>query len=216
MKKSLQNGTSTSLCHPMTVCRHDRSISEPINTFRYVKIAPDPSTIFPHTALDDAYISEGTKQPAPTTLNSGRQLLDPKNFLAAQNGSQKSSKQARPRAEAPTAQLLEPDRPAIARPDPVAEAEHGLANYIERLHGVSDRTERPAKRQKVQDEDEHKKKAQDIAIRGGGDLGEYVKEKRKEGMQEAIANGIVDLTERKYLAESSWLPSLILHSQRRR
>ena len=151
---------------------------------------------------------QGAKQAAPTTMNSGRQFLDPKSFLTGQKEAQKlskSSQQPQPKPKLLAAQLQNEDHRAHAQPDPAAEAEQGLTSYIEKLHGVTDRTERPAKRQKIQDEPSPRKKAQDIAIRGGGDLGEYVREKRKEGAQEAMANGVVDLTDCKWPSETSAL-----------
>ena len=122
-------------------------------------------------------ITDSKKLPVPTSLSSGRQLLDPKNFV---KGSQQAQSPNQTQEEEKDAQALE--------------AEQGLATYIERLHGVKDRSERPVKRQKIQDEAEAGKKAQEVNIRSGGDLGQYVRDKQKEGAQEAMADGIVDLT----------------------
>lgn len=76
---------------------------------------------------------------------------------------------------------------------------------IEGLHNIGERDDRPAKRQKTSqagDEDLVKYNQKGTADRmgGTGELGSYIKEKRKEGLDEhgpvipALASHVVDLT----------------------
>ena len=74
----------------------------------------------------------------------------------------------------------------------------GMGNLIERVHGITQREERPRKRQKTginPDEDDEQKKA---TFQGGGkgtEIGEYMREKRKEAQADSGSNGtVIDLT----------------------
>ncbi|KAB8337248.1 hypothetical protein FH972_021550 [Carpinus fangiana] len=78
------------------------------------------------------------------------------------------------------------------------------SSMLERLHNVQDRQDQPRKRLKVDsnqeddDEVEVQKKAQHSSRGGGGDLGKYVEEKRKQGLRDNPQAAIVDLTSEKY------------------
>jgi SNF2 family DNA or RNA helicase len=85
------------------------------------------------------------------------------------------------------------------------EREQGMSSLIERFHNVEKRSDRPAKRQKQEptagDEDDlvNVKQKGDTEVRGGtGDLGAYLKAKRKEGIEQDGAlntmSHVVDLT----------------------
>ena len=71
----------------------------------------------------------------------------------------------------------------------------GIGNLIERVHNVTQREERPQKKQKTEafDDDEDKK-----TFSGGGkggEIGEYMRQKKKEGLNESgPAAAVVDLT----------------------
>ena len=72
----------------------------------------------------------------------------------------------------------------------------GMGSLIERIHNVSQREERPQKKQKIEtfeDDDKYKK---NFAGGGkGGEIGEYIKQKKKEGIEEDGSSAtIVDLT----------------------
>jgi len=72
----------------------------------------------------------------------------------------------------------------------------GIGSMIERMHGVVPGDERPLKKQKVEADLDDAKKANFQGGGKGGELSTYVKEKRKEGIDEsgAAPSSIVDLT----------------------
>ncbi|KAI9789179.1 MAG: hypothetical protein M1816_006313 [Peltula sp. TS41687] len=75
----------------------------------------------------------------------------------------------------------------------------GFGGLIEKIHGVSTREDRPQKRQKREHENEEDKvDKQKAAFPGGGKggvIGEYMRQKKEEGKQEAANSGTyVDLT----------------------
>lgn len=89
----------------------------------------------------------------------------------------------------------------------------GMGSLIERVHNVSQREERPQKRQKVETfEDESEKKAIHGGGGKGGEIGEYLKQKKKEGIEESGAvSSVVDLTggekillQEKTLTTNTW------------
>ncbi|CZS92108.1 related to helicase-like transcription factor protein [Rhynchosporium agropyri] len=65
----------------------------------------------------------------------------------------------------------------------------GMGNMLERMHQVTDRSMVPQKRRKINDEQDNHRKAEFNGGGKGGPLGEYMREKRKEGQQESMANG---------------------------
>lgn len=74
----------------------------------------------------------------------------------------------------------------------------GMGSLIETLHNVSQREERPQKRSKVEKDQfavEEDKKIKFIGGGKGGEVGVYLKEKKKQGIAESgPANTVVDLT----------------------
>ena len=69
-------------------------------------------------------------------------------------------------------------------------ATNGMGNMLERMHGVTDRSMVPQKRRKMNEEQENQRKAEFSGGGGkGGPIGEYMREKRKQGQQEGMANG---------------------------
>jgi hypothetical protein len=77
----------------------------------------------------------------------------------------------------------------------------GISSLIEQVHNVSTRTERPSKRRRI----EHTNDAIDAtkpAFSGGGkggEIGEYMRQKRKQGQEEnKTGSSFVDLTVGKF------------------
>ncbi|EPE31291.1 P-loop containing nucleoside triphosphate hydrolase [Glarea lozoyensis ATCC 20868] len=72
----------------------------------------------------------------------------------------------------------------------------GMGSMLDRLHNVADRSMVPQKRRKVVDDrEEDKKKAEFSGGGKGGILGQYMQDQRKEGHDQAVANGkVVDIS----------------------
>lgn len=73
----------------------------------------------------------------------------------------------------------------------------GMGRLIERVHNVSRREERPQKKakNKIFDEDDKDNKAAFGGGGKGGEIGEYMRQKKKEGLEESgTVNAVVDLT----------------------
>ena len=74
----------------------------------------------------------------------------------------------------------------------------GMGSLIEKVHNVSQREERPRKKPKVENDEfevEEDKKASFVGGGQGGEIGEYLKEQKKQGIAgSGPANAVVDLT----------------------
>ncbi len=71
----------------------------------------------------------------------------------------------------------------------------GMGSLIERVHNVSQREERPQKKQKIETFEDDKYKKNFGGGGKGGEIGEYIKQKKKEGIEEDGSSAtIVDLT----------------------
>ncbi|KAI4140230.1 MAG: hypothetical protein L6R39_005889 [Caloplaca ligustica] len=120
-----------------------------------------------------------------------RQLLDPKGF-------QQKPQQPREDVSSPKANGVTLTKPteevSIDKPTEGTNAFQGLGGMIERIHGISDRQERPQKRQKLDHEDGDDNKQTFSGGGKGGEISEYLKEKRKEGKDDAASASVVDLT----------------------
>ena len=83
----------------------------------------------------------------------------------------------------------------------------GMSSFIERVHNVSQREERPPKKQKIDtfdDDDDTEKKAIHGGGGKGGEIGEYMRQKKKEGLAESGSIGaLVDLTGGKDLGSTA-------------
>ena len=80
----------------------------------------------------------------------------------------------------------------------------GMGSLIEKVHNVSQREQRPQKKPKVEhgdfDVEEDKRVGFVGGSQGGGDIGDYLKEKKKQGIAESgTVNGVVDLTGGTYI-----------------
>lgn len=74
-----------------------------------------------------------------------------------------------------------------------------MGNLIERIHGITQRDGRPQKRQKTtkmdEEDDDEERKATFAGGGKGGEIGEYMREKRKEAQAESGPKStVVDLT----------------------
>ena len=89
----------------------------------------------------------------------------------------------------------EPDVQPLARKRESSEPQ-GVSSHIERLHGVQQREDQPMKKQRREGSQEANDKKANFTGRGaGGDLGRYVQEKKKEGLDESgVQTNVVDLT----------------------
>ena len=80
----------------------------------------------------------------------------------------------------------------------------GMSGLIEKVHNVSQREQRPQKKPKVENGDFDVEEDKRVGFvgggQGGGEIGDYLKEKRKQGIAESgTVNGVVDLTGGTYL-----------------
>ena len=92
----------------------------------------------------------------------------------------------------------------------------GMSSFIERVHNVTQREERPSKKQKRDafDDDDQEKKAIHGGGGKGGEIGEYMRQKKKEGLAESgTMSTIVDLTGGWYIGSSAC--SLDINGHRR-
>lgn len=229
LKKHLANGTPLpSRCEPSS--SYARRSSEP--PFSYLSfdspILLDSSS---QRARDDAYtvveskdkkaISIQNRGSTPSNRFDADQLLDPTGFdkNKYQNDSHNTST----------------DIACIGQPSPSTlqrsaghsgiddhgghKRDHedcevlGMGNFIERVHNVSQREKRPLKKQKLETQEksefdvEHGRRAISGGGGKGGEIGEYIKQKKKEGIAESgPSSAVVDLTGGMYrLAEQDTL-----------
>ena len=213
MKKHLANGTPTSsLFESPSVT--PRQISEPAILESSLR-SPIIVDFCKSITKDDAYNFIGRKGKNPITSHvaaqnpsqpSPRQLLDPKGFDKSQRQKEQnslpsdsilispptSSRSLHEHTDNETALLN-----GNGKRNHDEYEEQGMGSLIERVHNVTERQERPQKKPKSEtfDEDDIEKKAAFAGGGKGGEIGEYMKKKREEGLKEnGAANAVVDLT----------------------
>ncbi|KAL8969589.1 MAG: hypothetical protein Q9183_001935 [Haloplaca sp. 2 TL-2023] len=203
--KSMKNQMANGILHVSSsdsLPSEARHSSEPLPSD--APLCLDPSEL---SSKDDAHIgfkgrgkrsaeSAVSQNPNPPSFTA-RQLLDPKGFQQKPTQvNNKSSQQVNGTAFAPSTKPTIPNEDG--QPEEMPDRHPGLGSMIEQMHGVSNRQERPQKRQKLNQGDEDESKQATFSGGGkGGELGEYLKEKRKEGQEDAQAAGstsVVDLT----------------------
>ena len=223
LKKHLANGTPIS-SHFETSSLSSRRGSEPPHSESSFDIHFLPD-LAPQQSKDDAYHileNKGKKtmsaqnatmagQPAPSTFDP-RRLLDPKGFSNDQG--QRDSKSASTRSSScrPTpsdpqlnsqpcesnGELPEINVNGLHKRDREDYEGQGIGSLIERVHNVSQREERPQKKHKVQKDDLGVEEGETVKfVRGGngGEIGDYLKEKKKQGIAESgPVSAVVDLT----------------------
>ena len=173
-----------------------------------MSLSEPPSVEETHTALEDQI---GTiKQPTSPVRPKydPKQLLNPKSFDTVKHQKQDVPDSTTvPRdvinpfgasgIVSPKFVFDSPDQDSGKRLHPEDE-NAGMGGLIERIHNVSAREERPVKKLKTQHIDENEISGPKVAFGGsgkGGEIGEYMRMKRKEGQKEAVqAFSVVDLT----------------------
>ncbi len=208
MKKHLANGISSS--HFESSPGIVRQSSEPLPSFLSTKL-PSTAEDSLRVSKDDAYedsMNKGKNSASgpqvgstPSSQSEARRLLDPIGFdtlnrkrVEQEYTVESSSSPQRQPANGPSHQLVDSN---VSKRDFDECEGPGIGSLIERVHNISQRGDRPSKKQKTgpfEDED-NDNKAKFGGGGKGGDLGEYIKEKKKEGISEyGSVNSVVDLT----------------------
>lgn len=199
-KAMKQHANGTSLSHFDPLPSSSRYGSEPLPDIPLSSFAVEISDTSNRFSMDDAYSYEAKAKPSPQSAQyHPRQLLDPRGFS-------KPLQSKKPHMDGlgvdPTASPNGPSYSAIGedslKRDQAQSEGQGMGNFIERMHNVSQADRRPLKKQKMEHDDDianNTQKANFKGGKGGGDLGEFVKQKQKEGLEEAGTRPIVDLTE---------------------
>lgn len=195
LKRHLTNGNSLDDFHFDSSRLPARQSSEP-PTYSMNYSPPVPTS-----SMDDAYHISHDKGhgknlaiPANLIQTRGptfdpRQLLDPKRFNSSQR--QNDTDDTMPKEAALS------ESKGLQNEIPV-DKERGMGNLIEQVYNITPREDRPRKKQKTdhsENEVEEKNKAVFSGGGKGGDIGEYMKQKRKEGQEmSGSINAVVDLT----------------------
>ena len=223
LKKHMENGTPVS-SHFQFSPLPARCSSEPLcsESASEIPFLPD---IALQRSKDDAYPileNKGKKtmslqsattagQAASSTFDP-RRLLDPKGFSNNQNqrNSQGASTESGSGQEIPSSDQLNSKTtkngksPSEIKVDCFNKRDRkdyegqGMGSLIESLHNVTQREGRPQKKSKVEKDQldvEDDNKVDFVGGGKGGEFGDYLKEKKKEGIAESgSANAVVDLT----------------------
>ena len=223
LKKHLDNGTPVS-SHFETSSLPSRRGSEPPYSESAFEI-PFLPDIALQRSKDDAYPileNKGKKtMSVKNTTTAGqatsstfdpRRLLDPKGFNNDQRqrdsqaaSTEPSSGQPIPSSGQLNSKTTESDEgPTEIKVDCLNKRDRkdyegqGMGSLIESLHNVSQREGRPQKKSKVEKDQfgvENDNKVDFVGGGKGGEFGDYLKEKKKQGIAESgSANAVVDLT----------------------
>ena len=236
LKKHLDNGTPIS-SHSETSSLPARRGSEPPHSESAFEISFLPDIAL-QRSKDDAYPileNKGKKtmnvqntttagQAASGTFDP-RRLLDPKGFSNdqrqrdSQGASTKSgSCQSIPSSGQLNSKTTESDeKPTEIKVDCLNKRDRkdyegqGMGSLIESLHNVTQREGRPQKKSKVEKDQfgfEEDNKVGFVGGGKGGEFGDYLKEKKKQGIVESgSANAVVDLTGGMYHLSKHSFPS---------
>lgn len=194
LKKHLANGTLQNshslsdflLAAPCQSSKPPFSFAEPISyDFDVVSLKDDAYHFFDGKGIGKNTTNAINASKSSVSHFDPRQLLDPKGYNP-------------PRPKKDSNNTTEPDSSNGLRKRSLEEGEgQGMGNLIERIHNVTHREDRPRKRQKseqIRGEDENQKKTSFAGGGKGGEIGEYMKQKRKEGQSSVGPNPVVDLT----------------------
>lgn len=151
-------------------------------------------------------IREGSSRGPPTTVGQTspsrprfdpRQLLDPKGFNTIHRKKESDSfvDVSKSPPHTPTFEFIDGSQ----KRNQSDSEEYGMGNMIERVHNITERQERPHKRQKTGKDDDGEEERTKATFSGGGkggEIGEFMKQKREEGEKESgPSKGVIDLTE---------------------
>lgn len=220
-KKQNQNGESQLFPFDHTSHSSSRFGSEPP---RYFSSYPSPTSAT-SASKDDAYLvlaEQGRPKkslPARNNAQSPMQKFDPKQTLnpKAFDWTKRQRDEALDAASTTESTITnaasEPQFVFTSAGDNSTESTSpeadgsGMGNLIEKVHNIEKREDRPHKRQKkeqiLEDEEENKAKATFAGGGKGSEIGEYIRQKRKEGQQESgPTSAVVDLTAGRLLLEA--------------
>ncbi len=231
LKKHLANGTPIS-SHFEPSSLPARRGSEPpcFESSLEIPFVPD---IASQQSKDDAYHaldkkgrkaigSQSTKMAGQAASNTfdPRRLLDPKGFNNDQRQRDSKSASTELTLPQPTSSNLQLSSdcsetngsPVGTHVNGLHKRDHGdhdglgMGSLIEKVHNVSQREERPRKKPKVENGEfdvEEDKKVNFAGGGKGGEIGEYLKEQKKQGIAESRPDSaVVDLTGGPYLRPS--------------
>lgn len=207
MKQHFTNGSSLQSPLSDTMSSVTRHGSEPPK-LPFDSLLNYSDLILPLSKDDayDAYKLKGRNKKTSTSDAVNPPLtsrFDPKTLLDPK----RSNAHSKLRDPSPGARSMSPAITEHHQSNDAAKRDHqaydegqGMGSLIERMHGVSKREERPQKKPKTDYSDGYddgeREKAMFTGGGKGGDIGEFMKQKKKEGLQESGPIGtIVDLTE---------------------
>ena len=222
LKKHLTNGTLIS-SHLQPSLLPARRSSTPSYSQLALELPSTPDIAL-QSSKDDAYLileNKGRKlvnsqkmtntgQAALTTFNP-RHLLDPKGFNTDERQRDHKSDpiDSKPLPVSSNRQLdsgtssdnkdaLEINVNSLHKRDREDYKGQGMGSLIERVYNVSQREERPQKKPKVENDEFNVEEAKNVISIGGGkggEFGDYLKDKKKQGIAESgPINAVVDLT----------------------
>ena len=229
MKNHLSTGTPIS-SHPelysLSACRDSElpSSESPSETTRVSEIGSQQSEDNADGTLENkgkrtmnSQNPTNSQQVAPITFDP-RRLLDPKGFNKDQRHKDPKSTLIDSSSAQPGPSNVQLDGKAPENNgDPIKSKVNGsqkrdledldgrgMGSLIEKVHNVSPREQRPQKKPKVEhshfDVEEDKRVGFVGGGQGGGEIGDYLKEKKKQGIAESgTINGVVDLTGGTYI-----------------
>lgn len=233
MKKQMAQGTASSSHFPShMIASRATAVDLPLIQISLSETMPQATTAIKLLPLhaDPDTMDEGKKMaratpPTQTPSKSfdPRRLLDPKGFDRTSKRAEDVNSPARSSAT-PTLSVLSPHQYTNGHVHPDVEFStakndqddyegqgQGMGNLIEKAYNVGHREERPQKRQRIGDTEEFEDDEKKPNFKGGGarggDLGEYVKKKKQEGMEESgpVPDMVVDLTQGCSSRTFSWL-----------
>ena len=221
---SLMNGDLALFSSTATFPSSNRFASEPPCD----SISAQSLTTSSNLSKDDAYPTAGyqgrrkkasqaaSKAYTPIKSFDPRQLLNPKSFDTEKRRRDEET-DATPSHEHKTgdASTSSPDFvfASVDAEDTTATSSEpegsGMGNLIERVHNVEKREDRPQKKRKTEHleeaVEENKPKASFAGGGKGGEIGEYMRQKRKEAHDEAGSTStVVDLTAGGLLSVGPW------------
>ncbi len=223
LKKHLSNGTPIS-SHFETPSLSARRSSEPLHSESYLEMSSVPD-IASQQSKDDAYHVLENKGKKPMSFQNAtirgqmasstfdpRHLLDPKGFSIDQRQRDHESASTESDSYQPSSSNQQPNGKSSSGNGKTSQIDvksshkrdredregQGMSSLIEKVHNVSQREERPQKKSRIENDEfdaEEDGKAKFVGGSKGGEIGDHLKEKKKQGVAESgPVNAIVDLT----------------------